>query len=139
MPARDGQHMPVPRCAASAQLEVGVLMDLAAYTHSHLQSAAALIGQAEASGLSLPQLREALQAHLLDQMQASKRVEPAIMQPSCPRCGAPLEMQALCPKVSPHWRTAIACTSDSCAYHSLSTHTAGHLLRNGLASQVEER
>ncbi len=116
-----------------------MLMDLAAYTHSHLQSAAALIGQAEASGLSLPQLREALQAHLLDQMQASKRVEPAIMQPSCPRCGAPLEMQALCPKVSPHWRTAIACTSDSCAYHSLSTHTAGHLLRNGLASQVEER
>ena len=119
---------------------MGMLMlDFAAYTPAHLQSAAALIGQAEASGLSLPQLREALQAHLRDQMQASKSAEPAIKQPSCPRCGSPLEMQALCPKISPHWRTAIACTSDSCAYHGLSTHPAEHLVRTGLAGHVEER
>ena len=133
--------MPVPRCAANAQLEVGVLMDLAAYTHSHLQSAAALIGQAEASGLSLPQLREALQAHLLDQMQASKRVEPAIKQPSCPRCSSPLELQSLCPQVSPHWRTAVACISDGCSYYGLSIHPAEHLVRNGngLAGLIEER
>ena len=114
-------------------------MDLNAYTAAHLQSAAALIGQAEASGLSLPQLREALQAHLRDQMQASKSAEPAIKQPSCPRCGSPLEMQALCPKISPHWRTAVACTSETCGYHGLSTHTAGQLLRSGLAGHVEER
>ena len=118
---------------------MGVLMDLAVYTAAHLYAAAALIAQAEASGLSLPQLREAIQAHLRNQLQTARSADTAVKPPSCPRCGSPVELQALCPKVSPHWRTAIACTSDSCAYHSLSTHTAGHLLRNGLASQVEER
>ena len=116
-------------------------MDLNAYTPAHLQSMVALLSQADATGLTIPELREAIQSGLRAQLQAAQTqsAEPVIKQPSCPRCSSPLELQSLCPQVSPHWRTAIACTSDSCAYHSLSTHTAGHLLRNGLSSQVEER
>ena len=118
---------------------MGVLMDLAVYTAAHLYTAAALIAQAEASGLSLPQLREAIQAHLRNQLQTARSADTAVKPPSCPRCGSPVELQALCPKESPHWRTAVAGTSDPCIYHGLSTHPAGYLLRNGLAGQVEER
>lgn len=56
----------------------------------------------------------------------------------CPRCGAPLELQPLCPQVSPHWRTACACTADDCTYKGLSTRPLDYLLRHGLDS-VEER
>ena len=57
---------------------------------------------------------------------------------SCPVCAAVLEAQPLCPHTSPHWRTAIACSKDDCAYHGLSTRPLDYLLRNGLDS-VEER
>ena len=117
-------------------------MRLEAYTVSQLQHWISLAQQAEAEGINtLPILRERLHEHLRQRLLAARVDQRRAVSraPVCPRCGSPLEMQALCPKVSPHWRTAIACTSDSCAYHSLSTHTAGHLLRNGLASQVEER
>lgn len=57
----------------------------------------------------------------------------------CPRCGAALELQPLCPHVSPHWRTAVACSSDACTYHGLSVHPVPYLLRHGLVDNVEER
>ena len=118
-------------------------MDLNAYTPAHLQSTGALLSQAEAAGLTLPGLRDLLQAHLRSQLQAAQTqsAEPVIKQPSCPRCSSPLELQSLCPQVSPHWRTAVACISDGCSYYGLSIHPAEHLVRNGngLAGQVEER
>lgn len=116
-------------------------MQLDAYTIAQLQLYAALTQQAEAEGInSLPVLRERLHDHLRQRLLAA-RVEQRRSLPlqlSCPRCGSPLELQPLCPQVSPHWRTAVACTDDDCAYHGLSTEPLDSLWRHGLTS-VEER
>lgn len=116
-------------------------MQLDAYTISQIQLWIALTQQAEAEGItSLPILRERLHDHLRERLLAAKNEQRQrqIPAPLCPRCGAPLELQPLCPQVSPHWRTACACTADDCAYQGLSAQPLDYLLRHGLDS-VEER
>lgn len=117
-------------------------MQLDAYTIAQLQLWIALTQQAEAEGITaLPVLRERLHEHLRQRLLGA-RVEQRRSQPAellCPQCGAVLDLQPLCPQVSPHWRTALACSSDACLYHSLSTHPLDYLLRHGLVGNVEER
>ena len=116
-------------------------MELNAYTASQIQLWIALTQQAEAEGInSMPILRERLHDHLRQRLLAARVDQRRSMplQLSCPRCGSPLELQPLCPQVSPHWRTACACTADDCAYQGLSAQPLDYLLRHGLDS-VEER
>lgn len=55
----------------------------------------------------------------------------------CPRCGGPLEIRTLCPHVSQHWRTQMACLSDTCGWHALSVHGRAFLAAHGLDGNTE--
>ena len=85
---------------------MGVLMELNAYTTSQIQLWIALTQQAEAEGInSLPVLRERLHEHLRERLLAAKNEQRQrqIPAPLCPRCDSALELQPLCPQVSPHF------------------------------------
>ena len=53
---------------------------------------------------------------------------------ACPRCGGAVEMQRLCPRVSPRWRVQLACMRDDCDWHGLSAQPVAALLSGGPAA-----
>ena len=121
-----------------------VIIDILGPTH--LATAEALCSTMLERGVSPAQLLDAIReynARAVAAMaaQAAAEAPPEPVPPAgqfCPRCGSQLALQPLCPHVSPHWRTAVACSNDDCAYHGLSTRPLDYLLRNGLEN-VEER
>lgn len=58
---------------------------------------------------------------------------------ACPRCGGPLVIKRMCPRVSPRIRTQLACNNDACDWMAVSEHPWEYLARNGLAGNVEEQ
>lgn len=122
-----------------------VIIDILGPTH--LATAEALCSTMLERGVSPAQLLDAIReynaravAAMAAQAAAEAPPEPAPPPGlSCPRCGAVLELQPLCPRVSPHWRTAVACSSESCEYHGLSVHNLPYLLQHGIDDNVEER
>lgn len=58
-----------------------------------------------------------------------------VMRQPCPTCGRSVVGKQLCPRVSPHWRTQLAC--DACGWHALSVHMPGYLDAHGYTNNVE--
>ena len=114
---------------------------------AHLATAEALCGMMLERGVTPAQLLDAIReynarAGAAMAAQAAAEAPPEPVPPAgqfCPRCGSQLALQPLCPHVSPHWRTAVACSNDDCAYHGLSVHNLPYLLQHGIDDNVEER
>lgn len=56
---------------------------------------------------------------------------------ACPKCGGPLMIKRMCPRVSPRIRTQLACNSDDCDWMAVSEHGWERLAREGLEGNVE--
>lgn len=59
-------------------------------------------------------------------------VESRIVR-ACPKCGGTVYLRKLCPKVSPKWRTQLACENAACDWHGLSELLLPDLLATGAA------
>lgn len=53
---------------------------------------------------------------------------------ACPRCGGTVYLEKLCPRVSPRWRTQLACMRDGCDWHGLSETPISALVSGGAAA-----
>ena len=58
---------------------------------------------------------------------------------ACPRCGGPLVIKRMCPRVSPRIRTQLACNNDACDWMAVSEHPWEYLAGRGLEGNVEEQ
>ena len=59
-------------------------------------------------------------------------VESRIVR-ACPKCGGTVYLRKLCPRVSPRWRTQLACENAACNWHGLSELLLPDLLATGAA------